>query len=87
MMLIELDLIKYKYFTPFFLYMNNLNKYSLRIFRYYINYKMMKKRVQQYAQQMEAGAIEHRHVLKDFSRMLDIRVSQIVMSRMVWRVF
>lgn len=43
-------------------------------FRYYIDYKMMKKRVRQYAQQIEVGAIERRHVLKDFSRKLDIQV-------------
>lgn len=46
----------------------------MHLFRYYIDYKMMKKRVRQYAQQIEVGAIERRHVLKDFSRMLDIQV-------------
>ncbi|KAK4389355.1 SPX domain-containing membrane protein [Sesamum angolense] len=40
---------------------------------YYINYKLMKKRVKQYASQIEAGALDRRHVLKDFSRMLDIQ--------------
>ncbi|GAU26989.1 hypothetical protein TSUD_290400 [Trifolium subterraneum] len=38
---------------------------------YYINYKLMKKRVRQYAQQIEQGTQDRRHVLKDFSRMLD----------------
>uniref|UniRef100_A0A7N0SZ44 SPX domain-containing protein n=1 Tax=Kalanchoe fedtschenkoi TaxID=63787 RepID=A0A7N0SZ44_KALFE len=46
---------------------------------YYINYKMMKKRVRQYAQQIEVGAIDRRHVLKDFSRMLDIQIEKIVL--------
>ncbi|XP_022719836.1 SPX domain-containing membrane protein At4g22990-like isoform X2 [Durio zibethinus] len=38
---------------------------------YYINYKLMKKKVNQYARQIEVGTQDHRHVLKDFSRMLD----------------
>ncbi|KAI3914879.1 hypothetical protein MKX01_018048 [Papaver californicum] len=38
---------------------------------YYINYKLMKKKVKQYAQQIEVGAQHRRHVLKEFSRMLD----------------
>lgn len=42
--------------------------------RYYINYKLMKKKVKQYAQQIEVGALDRRHVLKDFSRMLDTQV-------------
>ncbi|KAG8374842.1 hypothetical protein BUALT_Bualt10G0037600 [Buddleja alternifolia] len=46
---------------------------------YYINYKLMKKRVKQYGNQIEAGAIERRHVLKDFSRMLDIQIEKIVL--------
>ncbi|XP_057736549.1 SPX domain-containing membrane protein At4g22990-like isoform X2 [Arachis stenosperma] len=41
---------------------------------YYINYKQMKKRVKQYAQQIELGTLDRRHVLKDFSRMLDNQV-------------
>lgn len=44
-------------------------------FRYYINYKLMKKKVKQYAQQIENGVLDRRHVLKDFSRMLDNQVS------------
>ncbi|GER40528.1 SPX domain-containing membrane protein [Striga asiatica] len=40
---------------------------------YYINYKLMKKKLKQYANQIEAGALDRRHVLKDFSRMLDIQ--------------
>lgn len=34
----------------------------------------MKKKVKQYAQQMEVGTQDRRHVLKDFSRMLDNQV-------------
>ncbi|KAJ0559113.1 putative SPX domain-containing protein [Helianthus annuus] len=41
---------------------------------YYINYKLMKKKVKQYARQIEAGGLERRYVLKDFSRMLDNQV-------------
>lgn len=43
-------------------------------FRYYINYKLMKKRVKQYGQQIQLGTLDRRHVLKDFSRMLDNQV-------------
>lgn len=34
----------------------------------------MKKRVKQYAQQIQVGTQDRRHVLKDFSRMLDDQV-------------
>ncbi|KAK1364901.1 hypothetical protein POM88_040462 [Heracleum sosnowskyi] len=43
-------------------------------FSYYINYKLMKKKVKHYAHQIEIGALDRRHVLKDFSRMLDNQV-------------
>ncbi|XP_057510895.1 SPX domain-containing membrane protein At4g22990-like isoform X2 [Actinidia eriantha] len=46
---------------------------------YYINYKLMKKKVKQYAHQIEIGALEHRHVLKDFSKMLDNQIEKIVL--------
>nr|XP_043606426.1 SPX domain-containing membrane protein At4g22990-like [Erigeron canadensis] len=46
---------------------------------YYINYKLMKKKVKQYARQIEAGGIERRHVLKDFSRMLDTQIEKVVL--------
>ncbi|ESR53759.1 SPX domain-containing membrane protein [Citrus sinensis] len=46
---------------------------------YYINYKLMKKKVKQYAQQIEVGAQDRRHVLKDFSRMLDNQIEKIVL--------
>lgn len=42
--------------------------------RYYINYKLMKKKVRQYANQIQDGALDRRHVLKDFSHMLDNQV-------------
>lgn len=47
--------------------------------RYYINYKIMKKRVRQYAQQINNGTLDRRHVLKDFSRMLDNQIEKIVL--------
>ncbi|KAA8521968.1 hypothetical protein F0562_012718 [Nyssa sinensis] len=46
---------------------------------YYINYKLMKKKVKQYAHQIEVGALDRRHVLKDFSRMLDNQIEKIVL--------
>ncbi|XP_057520100.1 SPX domain-containing membrane protein At4g22990-like isoform X2 [Amaranthus tricolor] len=46
---------------------------------YYINYKLMKKKVKQYAQHIESGTLDRRHVLKDFSRMLDIQIEKIVL--------
>ncbi|CBI34758.3 hypothetical protein VitviT2T_002077 [Vitis vinifera] len=46
---------------------------------YYINYKLMKKKVKQYVQQIEGGAQNRRHVLKDFSRMLDTQIEKIVL--------
>ncbi|XP_024986160.1 SPX domain-containing membrane protein At4g22990-like [Cynara cardunculus var. scolymus] len=46
---------------------------------YYINYKLMKKRVKQYARQIEMGDLERRYVLKDFSRMLDSQIEKIVL--------
>ncbi|GAB4834329.1 hypothetical protein Ancab_032583 [Ancistrocladus abbreviatus] len=46
---------------------------------YYINYKLMKKRVKQYAQQIQIGALDRRQVLKDFSKMLDNQIEKIVL--------
>ncbi|CAN0841501.1 SPX domain-containing membrane protein At4g22990 [Linum grandiflorum] len=46
---------------------------------YYINYKLMKKRVKEYGHQIEVGALDRRHVLKDFSRMLDCQIEKIVL--------
>lgn len=46
---------------------------------YYINYKLMKKKVKQYSRQIEAGGIERRYVLKDFSRMLDNEIEKVVL--------
>ncbi|KAI6707269.1 hypothetical protein NL676_010231 [Syzygium grande] len=46
---------------------------------YYINYKLMKKKVRQYAQQIQVGTQDRRYVLKDFSRMLDHQIEKIVL--------
>ncbi|CAH8321626.1 unnamed protein product [Eruca vesicaria subsp. sativa] len=46
---------------------------------YYINYKMMKKKVKQYAEQIQGGSLHPRHVLKDFSRMLDTQIEKTVL--------
>ncbi|XP_074358574.1 SPX domain-containing membrane protein At4g22990-like [Apium graveolens] len=46
---------------------------------YYIDYKLMKKRVKQYGRQIEVGAIDRRNVLKDFSRMLDSQIEKTVL--------
>lgn len=46
---------------------------------YYINYKLMKKKVKQYAHSIEIGSLDRRRVLKDFSRMLDIQIETIVL--------
>ncbi|GLT43922.1 hypothetical protein SLA2020_178460 [Shorea laevis] len=47
--------------------------------RYYINYKLLKKKVNRYAQQLEVGIQDHHDVLKDFSRMLDSQIEKIVL--------
>ncbi|XAR54100.1 hypothetical protein NMG60_11029106 [Bertholletia excelsa] len=46
---------------------------------YYINYKLMKKKVRQYVQQLEEGAQDHLYVLKDFSKILDKQIERTVM--------
>uniref|UniRef100_A0A1J3IXQ6 SPX domain-containing membrane protein n=1 Tax=Noccaea caerulescens TaxID=107243 RepID=A0A1J3IXQ6_NOCCA len=46
---------------------------------YYINYKLMKKKVKQYAEQIQGGSQHPRHVLKDFSRMLDTQIEKTVL--------
>ncbi|XP_077235013.1 SPX domain-containing membrane protein At4g22990-like [Tasmannia lanceolata] len=46
---------------------------------YYINYKLMKKKVRIYAQQIQIGVQDRRHVLKEFSRMLDNQIEKIVL--------
>lgn len=47
---------------------------TLTPFRYYINYKLMKKKVKQYVQQIEVSEQSREYVLKDFSRVLDKQV-------------
>ncbi|VVB12003.1 unnamed protein product [Arabis nemorensis] len=46
---------------------------------YYINYKLMKKKVKQYVRQLQGGNQERRNVLKDFSRMLDNQIEKIAL--------
>ncbi|KAJ6802240.1 SPX domain-containing membrane protein-like [Iris pallida] len=47
--------------------------------RYYINYKLMKKKVRHYAQETQNGQKNRRQVLKEFSRMLDDQIEKIVL--------
>lgn len=47
--------------------------------RYYINYKLLKKKVNRYSQQIQVGADNQQKVLKDFSIMLDNQIEKIVM--------
>ncbi|KAK1261474.1 hypothetical protein QJS04_geneDACA001001 [Acorus gramineus] len=47
--------------------------------KYYMNYKLMKKKVKQYAQQIQVNGQDRRHVLKEFSRMLDNQIEKIVL--------
>ncbi|CAL5381717.1 unnamed protein product [Camellia sinensis] len=47
--------------------------------RYYINYKLLKKKVNQYARQIEVGDQDHYYILKDFSKMLDKQIEKIVL--------
>nr|XP_023908970.1 SPX domain-containing membrane protein At4g22990-like [Quercus suber]XP_023908972.1 SPX domain-containing membrane protein At4g22990-like [Quercus suber] len=46
---------------------------------YYINYKLMKKKVKRYTEQIEVGTQNHHFVLKDFSRLLDYQIEKIVL--------
>ncbi|XP_068635084.1 SPX domain-containing membrane protein At4g22990-like [Aristolochia californica] len=47
--------------------------------RYYINYKLMKKKVKQYTLQTPSEPQDRRHVLKEFSRMLDSQIERVVL--------
>ncbi|KAL9674285.1 hypothetical protein QQ045_030557 [Rhodiola kirilowii] len=47
--------------------------------RYYLSYKDMKKKVNQYARQLELGEQTHQSVLKDFAKMLDMQIEKIVL--------
>jgi hypothetical protein len=58
---------------------------NLNVFRYYINYKLMKKKVKHYGQQLQQGEKDRRRVLKDFSKMLDDQV--ILRSRYLCEIF
>ncbi|KAI8546398.1 hypothetical protein RHMOL_Rhmol07G0114000 [Rhododendron molle] len=46
---------------------------------YYINYKLLKKKVKQYAHEIEIGSLDRRRVVKDFSRMLDVQIETMVL--------
>ncbi|KAK4476549.1 hypothetical protein RD792_015705 [Penstemon davidsonii] len=46
---------------------------------YYINYKLMKKKVKQYLRQLELSEENRDHILKDFSRILDKQIEKIVL--------
>ncbi|MCD7450466.1 hypothetical protein HAX54_006536, partial [Datura stramonium] len=46
---------------------------------YYINYKLMKRKLKQYANQSQAVVPDRRFVLKDFSRMLDNQIEKVVL--------
>ncbi|GMN67433.1 hypothetical protein TIFTF001_036505 [Ficus carica] len=46
---------------------------------YYINYKLMKKKVNRYSQQIQVGAQDHPYVFRDFSRLLDGQIEKIVL--------
>lgn len=47
--------------------------------KYYINYKLMKKKVKQYAQQIQEGKMDRRQVLKEMSTMLDKQIERTVL--------
>ncbi|CAN1332392.1 SPX domain-containing membrane protein At4g22990 [Linum perenne] len=46
---------------------------------YYINYKLLKKRVNRYTQLLQSGTQDQKSLLKDFSRLLDSQIERIVM--------
>ncbi|XP_062090215.1 SPX domain-containing membrane protein At4g22990-like [Humulus lupulus] len=46
---------------------------------YYINYKLMKKKVNRYTQQIQVGEQNRPLVLRDFSRLLDSQIEKIVL--------
>ncbi|KAL0700382.1 hypothetical protein Bca4012_056504 [Brassica carinata] len=48
-------------------------------FRYYMDYKFMKKKVNQFKQQVNAGTQDHTYVLKGFSRILDNQIEKVVL--------
>uniref|UniRef100_A0A0C9S8G2 TSA: Wollemia nobilis Ref_Wollemi_Transcript_11264_2732 transcribed RNA sequence n=1 Tax=Wollemia nobilis TaxID=56998 RepID=A0A0C9S8G2_9CONI len=47
--------------------------------RYYINYKLMKKKVRHYSQGVREENVDRRHVLKEMSTMLDKEIEKIVL--------
>eukprot|EP01018_Ginkgo_biloba_P029221 Gb_35064 [translate_table: standard] len=47
--------------------------------RYYINYKLMKKKVRHYAQQVQEQREDRRYVVREFSKMLDNQIERTVL--------
>ncbi|XP_065864872.1 SPX domain-containing membrane protein At4g11810-like [Euphorbia lathyris] len=45
---------------------------------YYLNYKLLKKKLNEYKRQIEVGAENQHYVLRDFSGMLDTQIEKIV---------
>ncbi|KAJ8748923.1 hypothetical protein K2173_013359 [Erythroxylum novogranatense] len=46
---------------------------------YYINYKLLKKKVNRYTQEIQVGAETQLYVLRDFARILDAQIEKIVL--------
>ncbi|CAN6999084.1 unnamed protein product [Brassica rapa subsp. trilocularis] len=46
---------------------------------YYMDYKFMKKKVNQFKQQIDTGTQDHTYVLKGFSRILDDQIEKVVL--------
>ena len=61
----------------------NCVKYACNLIpsRHYINYKLMKKKVNRYAQQIEVGAQNRLYVLMDFAKLLDSQVIMTVLEK------
>ncbi|TXG66181.1 hypothetical protein EZV62_007456 [Acer yangbiense] len=47
--------------------------------RVYINYKLLKKKVNRYTQQIQVGQQDRPYILKDFARMVDDQIERIVL--------
>lgn len=48
--------------------------FPFSVARYYINYKLMKKKLKQYVQQNKGSGNDHLQIHKEFARMLDDQV-------------
>ncbi|KAH7512839.1 hypothetical protein FEM48_Zijuj12G0132600 [Ziziphus jujuba var. spinosa] len=71
--------VKYSCIVQVILLVDETKCDFLHIFRYYINYKLMKKKVKRYTQQIQVGTQDRHNVLKDFSRLLDSQIEKIVL--------